>query len=146
MAPLSGLKDREFQGRKIYSIQTAPDQDPDGKKGQRIRSISLDRGRVCCFSTDNAILEEFLRGNEKKEKGLKDIAGLNEASQKIGGMNTGFFSYENQVEGLRNIVEAAKVDPTVLDRMIANPIGPKVSLPEGKGLQEWFDVFIAAEL
>jgi hypothetical protein len=136
----SGLKDREFQGRKIYSIQTGPGVEPDDKKGP-VHSISFSAGDgYVAFSSDNAFLEEFLRGSDHPGKSLKDLPGLADASQKIGGMNNGFFSFENQTETLRVFIEAAKADPAMLDRMIANPVGPRTPLPEGRGLREWIDV------
>ncbi|MDB6041435.1 MAG: hypothetical protein JWM99_5276 [Verrucomicrobiales bacterium] len=136
----SGLKDREFQGRKIYSIQTGSGVDVEDKKAAA-HSINFSAGAgYVAFSGDNALLEEFLRGNDQPGKGLKDLPGLVDASQKIGGMNNGLFTYENQAETLRTFIEAAKTDPAMLDRMIANPVGPKVPLPEGRGLREWIDV------
>jgi len=68
----SGLKDREFQGRKIYSIQTTPGLDPDGKKAVP-HSLNFSTGAgYLAFSADNAILEEFLRGNE--QKGMRSLS------------------------------------------------------------------------
>jgi hypothetical protein len=136
----SGLKDREFQGRKIYSIQTGSGVEIEDKKTPA-RSLNFSAGAgYVAFSGDNALLEAFLRGGDQPGKGLKDLAGLVDASQKIGGMNNGLFTYENQAETLRTFIDAVKSDPGMLDRMIANPVGPKVTVPEGRGLREWIDV------
>ena len=42
---------------------------------------------------------------------MRDLPGLNEAAQKVGGMNTGWFSFENQIETMRAAVEEAKKNP-----------------------------------
>ena len=122
--PLSSapLKEREFLGKKIYSLSLAaapqaPDADdePDAKKppapaqpanGPTFSFTSS--GGYLALSTDDAILEEYLRSGENPPKPLRGISGFTEAAQKAGGMENGFFSYENQAESFRVAMEALK--------------------------------------
>src|SRR5206468_11144522 len=63
------------------------------------------------MARDGAILEEYLRSAEAPPKPLRDLPGLNDAVQKIGGLNTGWFSFENQIETMRAAIEEAKKNP-----------------------------------
>ncbi|HTG43853.1 MAG TPA: hypothetical protein VK633_04915 [Verrucomicrobiae bacterium] len=124
--PLSSapLKEREFLGKKIYSLSLAPQPsaavEGDEKAPatpQAMLSFSASAGYVA-FSSDNSVLEEFLRSGENPPKPLRAVAGLNEAAQKIGGMENGLFTYENQAESLRLTMEALKNDPEGFNKML----------------------------
>src|SRR5207248_1578244 len=86
----SPLKDREFLGRKIFSL---PPSGPVATGGGFHFAAS---GGYVALSGDVGILEEFLRSNETKAKPLGETAGLNLAAQKVGGMGTGLFGFNNQ--------------------------------------------------
>lgn len=117
------LKEREFLGRKIYSMSLAgapvmvEDEDEDdadadktpAPKGQTL-SFASSSGYVA-FSTDDALLEDFLRSGENPPKPLRGVAGLAEAAQKAGGMENGLFLYENQAESMRMLMGLIKNDP-----------------------------------
>jgi hypothetical protein len=60
------------------------------------------------ISTDIATLEEYLRSSEGQNKSLRELPGLIEAAQKVGGQHTGHFSYENQAETMRLSFEALR--------------------------------------
>src|SRR2546426_10028929 len=88
------LKEREFLGRKVYTMSL-------GSGGGRGRGKSADKsdktlsyaasGGYVAISTDPATLEEILRGNNKKT--FRDPPRLAESAQKIGGVGTGLFSF-----------------------------------------------------
>jgi hypothetical protein len=98
-------------------------------------------GGYVAMSTDVSLLEEYLRSTESQVKALRERPGLLEAAQKVGGMSTGLFSYENEVGTMRAAFAAVKNDPGAS----TNGIGPSVfpGLPGITGpetnLKEWMD-------
>jgi hypothetical protein len=107
------VKEREFLGKKIYSISMTPPAgalpDPDDEKGGKanppqpanVMNFCASAGYVA-FSSDPSMIEEFLRSAENPPKPLRGTPGLAEAAQKVGGMENGLFTYENQAEALKN--------------------------------------------
>lgn len=53
------------------------------------------------FTTDTAMLEEFLRNGENTDKPLRSSPGFADAAEKVAGSGTSYFSYENQREATR---------------------------------------------
>jgi hypothetical protein len=134
------VKEREFLGKKIFSIQLPPVAVPGSAKPlERALNFSSSGGYLA-LSLDAAMLEEFLRSSESKEKALRETAGLDEAAQKVGGMSTGLFGYENSAESARTWFEAAKRSPDKpgksLNPVSGLPLGAAADSPE---LKEWFD-------
>jgi hypothetical protein len=103
--------EREFLGRKINSIPVPnlPLGLSDGPKptGQRTLSYAASGGYLA-FSTDPAMIEEYLRSSESQAKTLRETPGLTEAAQRVGGTGTGFFGFENQAETMRTTFETLK--------------------------------------
>jgi hypothetical protein len=108
--PIGGapLKEREFLGRKIYSVNVTPPGVP-AQPGSDIFLAAT--ASYVVMARDSGILEEFLRSAEAPPKPLRDLPGFNDAAQKVGGMNTGWFSFENQAETMRAVIDAAKKNP-----------------------------------
>lgn len=129
-------KTREFLGRKIYSI-TLPV--PGPQQGPSLQYVAS--GGYVAFSTDAAILEEFIRSAESPARPLRDTPGLGEAAQRVGGMGTGVFGYENEAESARTTFELLrKLPPTAKSSGDSNPV--TAALPFGrpdKTLREWMD-------
>jgi hypothetical protein len=99
-----GVKDREFLGRKIYSVTTP--MSPQG--GSHAYSFAASGGYVA-ITSDVQMLEEYLRsGGDSQAPGLNQKAGLTEAAQKVGGLESGIFSYTNDKENMRAIVETLR--------------------------------------
>lgn len=113
-------KEREFLGRKIYSLSILPGmvQAPPGR-GQL--NVSTTGGYVA-VATDVAMLEDVLRGAEAQGKPLSAVPGLAESAQRVGGFNTGWFVYENQTETIRILMETLRKDPDALEKMFAAPV------------------------
>jgi hypothetical protein len=122
------LKEREFLGKKIYTlsmaaapgtIPPAEDADEDDKTGAppamktQTMSFTSSAGYLA-VSTDDSLLEDYLRSGENPPKPLRGTPGFAEAAQKAGGMENGFFSFENQAETTRVTLEALKNDPEAL--------------------------------
>jgi len=136
---MTNIKERELLGRKVYSL-AIPSANPDGSMTQRNLSYTASGGYLA-LSTDDATLETYLRSSETTGKTLRDTPGLAEAAQKIGGMSTGLFGYENTGETLRVMLEALKNDSGTIERMLQmTPLGTKLNGKDGKGgLKDWVD-------
>ena len=134
---MSKYSEREFLGRKIHSL-TLPQQ--PGQPAGRSLNYAASGGYVV-FSSDNAMLEEYLRSTEGNGKSLRDLPGLNEAAQKVGGMGTGFFAMENQSETARVAIEILRKDSGAAGALFgASPLGGRLGVADdGKGFKEWFD-------
>ena len=128
--PLSSapLKEREFLGKKIYTLSLAggptlpPDDEGDKPPGAPAQpagqsfSFTSSAGYLA-LSNDDSLLEEYLRSSETPPKPLRDSAGFADAAQKAGGMDNGFFSFENQVESLRLTLELFKSNPDAFSQI-----------------------------
>jgi hypothetical protein len=93
-------KEREFLGRKIYSI-TAPTMPMTASPGAPGTLHYCASGSYLAMSTDAPLLEEYIRNSDAPGKALRDTAGLAEAAQKVGGFGTGWFMYEQQTEAMK---------------------------------------------
>ncbi len=143
LIPPNALKERDFSGHKIISIPLPANHDgeTDGDDPpEKTLHIAAGDGYVA-LSTDAALLEEYLKPGENKPKPLAETAGLNEAAQKVGGMNNGFFTYENQSETMRTTIETLKKDTATIERLFnENPLGKKADAAQAATeLKTWFD-------
>ena len=136
--------EREFLGRKIFSVPlpVLPFITSEAPKSAAPRSLSCaaSAGYVA-LSTDVSLLEEFLRSGGTAPRSLHERPGLREASQRVGGMSTGLFDYENDAEAVRIEIETARLD----SGSSTNGIGPNlfpglpgISGPEAS-LNDWVD-------
>jgi hypothetical protein len=108
--------EREFLGRKILSIPlpAMPLAAGVGAAGAPNLPRTLHyapSGGYVAFSTDAAILEEYLRSSESQGKSLRDTAGLMEAAQKVGGPGSSLFGFENDSQVMRYLVEKLRKGP-----------------------------------
>ncbi|HZM03175.1 MAG TPA: hypothetical protein VFC44_09135 [Candidatus Saccharimonadales bacterium] len=131
-----GAKEREFLGRKIYSLAFPS----SGSAPSKPFSFCGSGGYVA-FSSDADILEEFVRSTDNKGKSLSDTPGLADAAQKAGGMATGLFGYENQNSNARALLEALRQHPiTLTDIFGESPLSVNPSAEEQVArLREWAD-------
>jgi hypothetical protein len=146
MAPpgAGGAKEREFLGRKIYSLPmpTLPGQMGGGEKQLGFAAS----GSYLAFSPDAPLLEEYLRGAEAQGRPLRELPGLNEAAQKVGGTGTGLYGYENQTETARLMYEAVRKDPEAFDKLFEGPMGMSpFSAEMRRNRQQWLDFTLLPE-
>lgn len=138
---MTKYKEREFLGRKIHSL-TLPQQGggQPGQPAERSLNYAASGGYVV-FSSDNAMLEEYLRSSEGGGKALRDLPGLNDAAQKVGGMGTGFFAMENQSETARVAIETLRKDSGAVGAFLGgSALGGRLGMADdAKALKEWFD-------
>ncbi len=143
LTPLGGamgeMKEREFLGRKIYSIPMPSMPAPGGGEGKE-RSLHLaTSGGYLAFSGDTAVIEEYLRSSENKPKPLAEVPAIVDAAAKVGGTGAGLFGYQDDKENMRAVFEAMRVNA---DSMLASL---NIPLAVGKGgspaqaLKEWAD-------
>ena len=135
------VREREFLGRTIYSIGLPNMQGRrGGAQAERLLHYAASGGYVA-LSTDPAMLEEYLRSNVGDAKSLKDTPGLGEAAQKVGGMNTGLFGFEDQRETSRVALEILKKESGSLANLIgASPFAGRLGLNENpNAFKDWLD-------
>ena len=119
---------REFQGRKIHSIALKPASAANGPAQPRSLYASSSAGYLA-LSTDSAILEEFLRNADGKNKPLRENASLLSAVQQLGGAGGGLFGYENQRETMR-----------VTFKEMKNPVAADAALKQlPPAFRQWLD-------
>jgi len=99
--------EREFLGRKIYSVQM-PAMVMAASGGAPVTLSYAASGNYVAITTDTPMLEEYLRRTESQQKALRETAGLTDATAKIGGTSVGVFGYQNNLEVYRSLFEAAK--------------------------------------
>jgi len=134
-------EEREFLGRKIYSIPlrsiglafgaaTAP--------GAPVTLRYAASGGYVALSTDVSILEEFLRSSETQAKTLKETPGLSEAAQRVLGPGSSLFGFQNQAESIRGWFELVRKDSGAVTNSTA---AAAAALWPGAhaGLKEWVD-------
>jgi hypothetical protein len=130
MLPLGGeLKEREFLGRKIYSM------DLPAAGGSRNSLMMAASGGYVAFGTDTALIEEFLRSADDKPRPLSETPGFKEAASKVGGTSTGLFGFQNDKESLRPIYETLRANNDLLSAMF----GEVLELDGDGDLKNWLD-------
>jgi hypothetical protein len=108
-----GAAEREFLGRKVYSMPmpSVPMASLASSKPAAPRTLNYAAsGGYVAFSTDVSLLEEYLRSTESQAKTLRETPELIDVAQKVGGTGTGLFAYQNQVETIRATFEMLRKD------------------------------------
>jgi hypothetical protein len=138
------LKEREFLGRTVYTVNLPPSGGQPGSRERRApsepRVLSYAAsGSYVVFSTDTPLLEEYLRANEARA--LRETTGLAQAAEQVGGMGTGLFGFENQQESMRVLFEALKKDTASIEDLLSgSQFGRQLDTDEDKKFKEWFDL------
>jgi len=108
-------EEREFLGRKIYSVSLKALMVPlgagSGTSVPRTLSYAASGGYVA-FSSDPALIEEYLRSSEGQRSSLRESQGLNEAAQRVITPGSSLFGYENLGETTRVKFEQLKKNPS----------------------------------
>jgi hypothetical protein len=143
----TAIEEREFLGRKIYSVPlqalALPFAGAAGGSAPRSLNCAASGGYVA-FSSDPAMVEEYLRSAESQGKALRETAGLAEAAQRVTGAGTSLFGYENQAETSRVWFEAARKGSVGAAGSGAGGatgfLPPGVNVPPAvKAFQDWMD-------
>lgn len=137
--PQPKVKEREFLGRTVYALGLPPAPAPGGGRPVERSLHYAASGGYVAMSTDIAMLEEFLRNGDSTSKALRDSPGLREAAQKVGGMSTGMFGYENQAETARATIETLKKESGSLANLLGgSPLAGQLEESADK-LKDWVD-------
>jgi hypothetical protein len=133
------VKEREFLGRTIYTIALPTSRSPDGKQVENNLHF-VASGSYVAFSTDVGTVEEYLRGSSRSSD-LRATPGLAEAAEKVGGMGTGLFGYENDRETMRAAFEILKKESGTLANLFGNsPLAGRLGVDgSDKKLKDWVD-------
>jgi hypothetical protein len=138
-----GPTEREFLGRKIYSVPlpNLPLPTASPARGGPPRTLSYAAGSAyVVMSTDAALLEEYLRSSDAQGKSLKETAGLADATQKVGGSSGGLFGYENQAETMRTAFELFKKLSGSEESSGSGPLGELLPFaPPSVSFKQWLD-------
>ena len=132
---------REFLGHKIYSVPLPPSPGPKGEpRPARSIGYTINNGYVA-ISGEPAMLEEFLRSGTADAKSLRDLPGLADATQKIGGSGTSLFGYANDSENMRIFFDAIKKDTATDPLASLNTLAMVSGMNTGKtSFKDWVDV------
>ena len=140
--PMQGkIKERDFLGRKVYSMSLPGAPGAGGGKPVEKSLHYAASGGFVAMSTDVATLEEFMRSGDGGGKALRDLPGLADAAQKVGGYGTGLFGFENQAETMRNTFETLKKESGTLANLFAgSPLAGRLGMDDdSKKFKEWID-------
>jgi len=117
--------------------------DANGKSVEQAFSFAASGGYVA-MTSDTTMLEEYLRSADSTGKKLAETPGLSAAAEKVGGMSTGLFGYENEGESFRLLLDGLRKDPSLLDTL--SPVGSALDSPLVGGggpksfqQKDWFD-------
>jgi hypothetical protein len=133
----NGVSVREFLGRKIYSARLAVP--GAGKTGGHMHMAA--GTSYVALSSDASLVEEFLRASDDSSKSLREFPGLSSAAERIGGMNTGLFMFENQLESSRASWELLRKGGS-LDKVM--PPGT-ANLDTARLVSQWADFSLLPE-
>jgi hypothetical protein len=133
--------EREFLGHKIYTFALGGPRAAGQPAVNNNLSYTFNNGYIA-ISSDSGMLEEFLRSGAAGAKSLRDVSGLADAAQKVGGSGTSLFGYSNENENMRVFFEALKssssgADPLSKFSTLAMLAGMNSSQPK---LSDWVDV------
>jgi hypothetical protein len=127
---------RDFLGKKIYSI-ALPAPRAAGAAPALSLYLTTANGYVA-ISGDSAIVENFVRSTGTPSKPLREISGLTEAAQHVGGAGSGLFGYQNNREIMRSTFTLLKNQSDS-----AAGLGSMAALP--KNFRDWLDFSLLPE-
>jgi hypothetical protein len=135
--------EREFLGRKIYSVKLPAVPLPSAAAGEPPRSRTLSysaSGGYVAISTDTALLEEYLRSGEGQQKALRESPGFADAISKVGGTSALCFGYENQAETARVALEVLRQTYAAKNNEDNGGLSGPYAIPFGDGgFKDWVD-------
>ena len=134
-------KEREFLGRKIYTVELGPSMAGPGlgDKPAKMRTLSyVASGGYVAIGTDDSMIEEYLRSSDNQQKALRETPGLTDAIAKVGGASAGVFGFENQAETTRATFEALRNNPST-NSSSPNMLSSLGGLPSADSFKDMMD-------
>lgn len=138
------IKETEIAGKKVSFWEE--EQQGIGDKKVKRQTYLCAFNNYLAIANDKAILDEAL-SRSAGTASLKDFAPLKETAQKIGGMNSGLFSFVNSREQTRAQFQVLKSESDTIAMLLSvTPIGMRLGLGEdSKVFKEWVDVSLLPE-
>jgi len=134
--------EREFLGKKIYTLGLPSSPAPDGKGVVEKAIHYVSSGGYVAFSLDAGMVEEYVRSAQGGIRPLSETPGLSDAVQKVGGMSSGLLVYENQTTTSRMLINALRKNPEMFDALFA---GGLMDDDAKKRRAEWLDFSLLPE-
>jgi hypothetical protein len=126
---------RDFLGRKIYTL----DLPSIGTAASGTNQLSYaSSGGYLAITTDAPMLEEYLRSADNQGKSLRDMPGLDAATQKVTGPGASLFGYSNESETMRLLINLLKKDSSNNGLGALAPLAMTMGLGTA-GIKDWFD-------
>lgn len=114
------LKEREFLSRKILELEVPSMSLEEQELTTSTLSLAEADGYLA-ISDDQAMLENYLRGNTGSSSDmLRNLPDLNRAAEKVGGLGTGFLSYEDQRAAGRAFFSMIRKNPDLLKDLLGD--------------------------
>jgi len=139
----AGSKEREVAGKKIQSLPMPM----PGKPDSRLEYVGS--GGYVAFSRQPAMIEEYIRSSDGVGKSLKENSEMTAAAEKVGGLGTGFFAYENQRESMRSMWGMLRNDGLAKSGMGGGEFAELFDfkkLPEFDQVRKFFGISVTAGL
>jgi len=134
---IARYRQREFLGRMIHSAST-PLTLEDGSIVPGTQYYCAAGPFHVGLADDASLLEDYLRGGSPNQRPLAARPGLAEAARMVGGMSTGFFTYDNKGESMRAFFDSAQKDSlNAISILKTMRVGAKTG--EEGGFLNWFD-------
>jgi hypothetical protein len=135
-APMNDVQERDLAGIKVYGLPLPTAPQADGRPGAPREFAFAATNGYLALTTENHLLEAFVREASGATNALRDQPDLTQAAQKVGGFNTGWFGYEHDRETMGALLEALKTDAPAINQMFAMfPLGAASE----DDLAEWLD-------
>jgi len=99
---------RDFLGHQIHTIALRGGVDPATGQPKTAQMYVTASGGYVAFSDNAGMIEEYLRSWTGNGKALRDLPGLADAAQQVGGTGGGLFGYTNQREVFRLMFQLFK--------------------------------------
>jgi hypothetical protein len=136
------LTERQFQGRKIYSLKIPGLAIPGaaGPGGNASQEAGLHLAPIddyLVITLDEEVLEGYLRGPSSSSRPLRSAAGLRQSAEALSEGKLTSFRYDNANELLKNLWELGRKNPEMLQSgfgMAGAALGPQMG-----GLEELID-------
>ncbi len=133
--------EREFLGRKIYTVQIpalpnpvnpgAPNTGP-----QKLHYVAS--GSYVAFSASQPLLEEHLRSTDTQAKTLRELQGLPDATQKVTNPATTALTYDNDLEQTREEYQSLRASGST--NGLASVVLPGMLPVQAANLNKYLDV------
>jgi hypothetical protein len=138
----SEVKEREFLGRKIYTL--APPQ-VEGVEIPGGGTHFASSGNYLAIARDPAMVEEFIRSGESPGKSLRERSGLLDAAQKVGGTGTGWFGFTDESQQMKLTLEVMRKSDGDADEPAGISLNPFNPLSGQFQMKDWFDLSLLPE-